>query len=173
MGTDLMSTANFPLPRENAGEKEGYLKKQSDFFKSWNQRYCILKGNTIYYFKTDTDKQLKGIISLEHCRTVKGAEDKTNKPWSLEVAVPGQTFFLLADNEAEKNDWIRAIGRSIVQASMRRKEEEEAAMDAAPEPVKDDSDDLASKGSGKKAAVVTVRKDAGKGGGKKDELYGL
>jgi hypothetical protein len=49
-----MSTANFPLPRENAGEKEGYLKKQSDFFKSWNQRYCILKGNTIYYFKTDT-----------------------------------------------------------------------------------------------------------------------
>jgi hypothetical protein len=49
-----MSTPAFPLPRDNEGEKEGYLKKQSDFFKNWNQRYCILKGNTIYYFKTDT-----------------------------------------------------------------------------------------------------------------------
>jgi hypothetical protein len=38
--------------------------------------------------------------------------------WSLFVAL------------SEKNDWIRAIGRSIVQASMRRKEEEEAQLES-------------------------------------------
>lgn len=35
-------------------EMSGYMDKQGGLVKSWNRRYFILKGNTLYYFKDRT-----------------------------------------------------------------------------------------------------------------------
>ena len=52
-----------------------------------------------------------GIIDLSECLTVKSADEKTDKPHSFEVATPDQTYYMYAQSEKEKDDWIGAIGR--------------------------------------------------------------
>lgn len=56
-------------------------------------------------------------MDLKDCLTVKSAEDKTGKPHSFEVATPEQTFYMYADTESEKDEWIGAIGKAIVRFS--------------------------------------------------------
>jgi hypothetical protein len=56
-----------------------------------------------------------GIIDLSECLTVKSADEKTDKPHSFEVATPDQTYYMYAQSEKEKDDWIGAIGRCVGQ----------------------------------------------------------
>jgi hypothetical protein len=35
---------------------EGWLKKQGDKYKTWKNRFCILKGSNLYYLKSDKVK---------------------------------------------------------------------------------------------------------------------
>jgi hypothetical protein len=58
---------------------------------------------------------------------VKSADDKAKKAHSFEVSTTTETFLLVAESEAQKDAWIGAVGRSIVQGSrgayMREEEE--------------------------------------------------
>ena len=58
--------------------------------------------------------------------TVKSAEQKTHKRNALEVSTQDTTFFMYALNEKDKDDWIGAIGRAIVQSSETYQDDEEA-----------------------------------------------
>jgi len=49
--------------------------------------------------------------------TVKSAELKAGKKNAIEVSTKEKTFYMYADTDKEKDDWIGAIGRSIVQSS--------------------------------------------------------
>ena len=49
--------------------------------------------------------------------TVKSAELKAGKRNAIEVSTADTTYFMFADTEKEKDEWIGAIGRAIVQAS--------------------------------------------------------
>ena len=49
--------------------------------------------------------------------TVKSAELKAGKRNAVEVSTADTTYFMFADTEKEKDEWIGAIGRAIVQAS--------------------------------------------------------
>jgi hypothetical protein len=65
-----------------------------------------------------------GLIDLKDCLTVKSAEDKTGKPHSFEVATPEQTYYMYADEETAKDEWIGAIGKAIVRYSRSYRPEE-------------------------------------------------
>lgn len=58
-----------------------------------------------------------GMIDLSACQTVKSAELKAGKRNAIEVTTADTTYYMFADSEKEKDEWIGAIGRSIVQAS--------------------------------------------------------
>ena len=58
-----------------------------------------------------------GMIDLKHCLTVKSAELKAGKKNAIEVSTKEKTFYMFADTEKEKDEWIGGIGRSIVQSS--------------------------------------------------------
>ncbi|GBG28401.1 Pleckstrin-likey domain-containing protein 1 [Hondaea fermentalgiana] len=94
----------------------GDLTKRSKWLKQWRKRYFVLKGNRLY-FSEGPGKVPHGEIDLKDCLTVKSAEDKTNKRHSFEVATPQEVYFLYADTEKEKDEWIGAIGRAIVRFS--------------------------------------------------------
>jgi hypothetical protein len=64
------------------------------------------------------------MIDLSSCMTVKSAEQKTHKRYALEVSTQETTFYMYAGNEKEKDDWIGAIGRAIVQSSGTYQDEE-------------------------------------------------
>lgn len=95
---------------------EGWLTKQSMWLKDWRRRYFILKGSQLFFAKGEFSAP-HGMIDLSHCMTVKSAELKAGKKNAIEVSTKEMTFFMYADTEKEKDEWIGAIGRSIVQSS--------------------------------------------------------
>eukprot|EP01138_Halocafeteria_seosinensis_P001721 gb/GECG01001764.1/.p1 GENE.gb/GECG01001764.1/~~gb/GECG01001764.1/.p1 ORF type:complete len:140 (+),score=21.35 gb/GECG01001764.1/:1-420(+) len=106
-------------------DKEGWLTKQSHWLREWRRRYFVLMGNQLF-FKKDPKDQPHGVINLTQCLTVKSAMEKTGKNHSFEVATPDQTYFMYADSETDKDDWIGAIGRAIVRYSNSYKRNESA-----------------------------------------------
>ena len=43
-------------------DKEGYLHKRGDFHKGWQKRWCVLKGNLLFYYEKRVDKDPIGIL---------------------------------------------------------------------------------------------------------------
>ena len=94
----------------------GWLTKQSTWIKDWRRRYFILKGSKLFFAK-DERTAPHGMIDLSTCMTVKSAELKAGKMNALEVATDDTVYYMYADTEKEKDEWIGAIGRAIVQSS--------------------------------------------------------
>lgn len=95
---------------------EGWLTKQSVWLKDWRRRYFILKNSKLFFAKSEFSAP-HGMIDLSRCQTVKSAELKAGKKNAIEVSTPDTTFYMFADTEKEKDEWIGAIGRAIVQSS--------------------------------------------------------
>eukprot|EP00752_Nemacystus_decipiens_P003186 g2948.t1 len=94
----------------------GWLRKESAWLKDWRPRFFVLKGSNLFFAKSEYETP-HGRIDLSSCMTVKSAEQKTSKRNALEVSTHDTTYFMYANTEKEKDDWIGAIGRAIVQAS--------------------------------------------------------
>jgi len=107
---------DFSIPRGVRVACEGFLSKQSKWIKSWRVRYFTLAGNQLY-FSAEKGGEPHGVIDLSRCLTVKSADDKAKKAHSFEVSTTTDTFLLVAESDAQKDAWIGAIGRSIVQGS--------------------------------------------------------
>ena len=107
--------ADLFVPNE-APSKEGYLTKRSEWLQTWRRRYFKLVRNQLFFMVAPADKP-HGVIELRHCLTVKSAEDKCGKRSSFEVATPDAVYFLYADNDVAKDEWIGAIGKAIVRSS--------------------------------------------------------
>ncbi|KAL4458632.1 hypothetical protein ABPG75_013497 [Micractinium tetrahymenae] len=101
-------------------ERSGWLMKQGEFVKTWRRRWFILKDGKIFWFKTDIvgpSTQPRGIIEVNRCLSIKGAEDAINKPHAFEISTTDQNMYFIADSDKEKEDWINAVGRAIVRHS--------------------------------------------------------
>eukprot|EP00968_Pinguiococcus_pyrenoidosus_P014858 scaffold1355_cov268-Pinguiococcus_pyrenoidosus.AAC.40 len=76
----------------NTGEKYditspdhgGWLTKQSRWLKDWRRRFFILKGNKLFFARTESEEP-HGMIDLSTCMTVKSAELKAKRRNALEV----------------------------------------------------------------------------------------
>jgi hypothetical protein len=95
---------------------EGWLTKQSTWLKDWRRRFFILKNSKLFFAKNESSAP-HGMIDLSTCMTVKSAELRSGKKNAIEVSTAETTFFMYADTEKEKDEWIGAIGRAIVQSS--------------------------------------------------------
>ena len=97
---------------------EGWMTKQSEWIKDWRRRYFILKGSKLFFAK-DRNLEPHGMIDLGTCLTVKSAaEIKVKKKYAIELATNDrQVFYMHLSSDQEKDLWLGAIGRSIVQSS--------------------------------------------------------
>lgn len=101
-------------------ERQGWLMKQGEYVKTWRRRWFVLKDGKIFWFKTDIvnpDTVPRGIIEVNKCLSIKGAEDAINKPHAFEISTTEANMFFIADTDKEKEDWINAVGRAIVRHS--------------------------------------------------------
>lgn len=94
----------------------GHLFKRSDWFGEWRQRWFVLKGNKLYFSK-GPDINPHGMIDLKECVSVKSADLFTKKPHSFEVKTPDSIYYMYAEKEKTKDEWIGAISRAIVRYS--------------------------------------------------------
>lgn len=127
----------------------GWLWKQGEWIRTWRRRWFVLKqapgGAQLAWFKgppagaastvgggedraegqhvgapgSGALEKPRGIISCSTCLSVKGAEEVTNKPHSIELSTRGDVFYLVAENEGSKEAWINAVGKAIVQSNRR------------------------------------------------------
>lgn len=101
-------------------ERAGWLTKQGEYIKTWRRRWFVLKQGKIFWFKTEfvTPESIpRGVIDVNKCLSIKGAEDTVNKPFAFEVSTNNESMFFIAESEKEKEDWINAVGRAIVKHS--------------------------------------------------------
>lgn len=113
-------------------ERAGWLMKQGEFIKTWRRRWFILKQGKIFWFKSDVvtpDSIPRGVIEVNKCLSIKGAEDTINKPHAFELATTDDSMFFIADSDKEKEDWINAVGRAIVRHSKSMLETDQADYD--------------------------------------------
>ncbi|KFW69325.1 Rho GTPase-activating protein 25, partial [Pygoscelis adeliae] len=103
--------------------KIGWLKKQRSIVKNWQQRYFVLKGQQLYYYKDEDDvKPLSpaGSRSYFWLCPVSGVTGKSSLPdWvSGDQNRAGQdTCVLMANSQSEMEEWIKSIRRVLGSAS--------------------------------------------------------
>lgn len=94
--------------------------------RQYRKRWLVLTPERLYTFKkersysTPTEE-----VDLRQCGTVKSADDMTNRPFSFTVQVPERNFFLVASSDAERNEWVAAIGRATTESRRVRSYSEE------------------------------------------------
>lgn len=84
-----------------------------DWLRDWRRRFFELRGDTLAFSKGEGSEP-HGTIDLKSCLTVKSAGDKCGRKHAFEVATAQRVFFMCADSEKDKDEWIGAIGRAIV-----------------------------------------------------------
>ena len=57
------------------------------------------------------------MMDLGTATTVKSADIKSGKQHSFEISTHEHMYFMYADSEKEKDDWIGSVGRAIVRSS--------------------------------------------------------
>ena len=120
--------------REQDVEKEGWLYKESRFWKVWRKRWCVLtkkgaksEGRTIpqawlFSFEADSwradGKAPTEKICMGKCRTVKSIEDEVNKQNAFKIDVEGTPFRFQAESYTEKESWIGGLGSAMIKKSV-------------------------------------------------------
>uniref|UniRef100_A0A671YKD7 Sesquipedalian n=1 Tax=Sparus aurata TaxID=8175 RepID=A0A671YKD7_SPAAU len=90
-------------------DKEGYLYKKGEIKTSYQKRWCMLKGNLLFYKERPTDRDLTGVIVLEGC-TVQLCESEEQFAFSLVWSEPGlRTYKFAAEDQDSQESWIKAL----------------------------------------------------------------
>ncbi|XP_071318131.1 sesquipedalian-1-like [Trachinotus anak] len=90
-------------------DKEGYLYKKGEIKTSYQKRWCVLKGNLLFYKDKPADRDLIGVIVLEGC-TVQLCESEEQFAFSLVWSEPGlRTYKFAAEDQASQESWIKAL----------------------------------------------------------------
>ncbi|XP_044035789.1 sesquipedalian-1-like [Siniperca chuatsi] len=90
-------------------DKEGYLYKKGEIKTSYQKRWCVLKGNLLFYKDRPADRDLAGVIVLEGC-TVQLCESEEQFAFSLVWSEPGlRTYKFAAEDQASQESWIKAL----------------------------------------------------------------
>lgn len=93
-------------------DKEGFLTKQGGKYKNWKKRWFILKGDTIYYFKTVKDNEQTGEIKLDgRCSATMDPPKKGKFYFSIKT--PTRTYFIFSDKEDIAKEWVDSISSAI------------------------------------------------------------
>ncbi|NXF73341.1 RHG22 protein, partial [Sclerurus mexicanus] len=118
------SRPSSPNPQERV-LKCGWLKKQRSIMKNWQQRWFVLRGDQLFYYKDEEEtkpqgdfsitkqvvelgKRLEGVyLPTKACWPPSGAGDREKMPANHEA------FLLMANSQNEMEDWVKAIRRVI------------------------------------------------------------
>jgi len=96
------------------GNKEGYLTKCGGAIKTWKKRWFVLKGDTLFYFKTPKDTDLTGSINLEADSECKEEPTKTTPgKYYFSISTSKRLFLIYSDKEQVSKEWVKAINEKI------------------------------------------------------------
>jgi len=105
---------NIDVPAQSLfpAEREGWLTKQGGSIRTWKKRYFILKGKTLYYYKTPKDLQFTGRIDLEPSSSVRDEQDKKRKGM-FSISTTRRVFYMFPEKTDELRLWMESIQKNI------------------------------------------------------------
>lgn len=110
-----VDTQRFPLPEPGQlPEKEGWLHKQSDKYKTWNRRWFVLKGPNLFYFKNPRDVRMKGIINLRGYKISIDEDISPGKYCFKAKHERERTFFFYTDSDTDLREWVKALMKATI-----------------------------------------------------------
>ncbi|NWZ55465.1 RHG25 protein, partial [Haliaeetus albicilla] len=87
--------------------KIGWLKKQRSIVKNWQQRYFVLKGQQLYYYKDEDDVKPQHKCFGVFFAGVSGDQNRAGQ----------DTCVLMANSQSEMEEWVKSIRRVLGSAS--------------------------------------------------------
>uniref|UniRef100_A0A8C9DVX0 Rho GTPase activating protein 22 n=1 Tax=Prolemur simus TaxID=1328070 RepID=A0A8C9DVX0_PROSS len=126
MGEQSRSPGRPPCPH-GAGPvlKAGWLRKQRSIVKSWQQRWFVLRGEHLFYYKDKDETKPQGFISLQGTQVTEllpGPEDPGKHLFEISPGGAGErekvpanpeALLLMASSQRDMEDWVQAIRRVI------------------------------------------------------------
>merc|ERR1711939_761456 len=85
--------------------KQGYLMKKGAKRKNWTNRWFVLRGNQLEYYKDPIDLKPRGTIQLTGSTV--GLSD--SKPHTFTIDTESRVFLISAKNSTLRDQWIAAI----------------------------------------------------------------
>jgi len=98
----------------NPADREGWLKKQGEHYRTWKKRWFVLKGRQLVYFETQKDNEPKGIVDLEPSTIVRDerANDKKSR-MMFSVSTARRIFYIYAKTDVDMKTWMDAIKSNV------------------------------------------------------------
>ena len=88
-------------------DKEGYLNKKGEVNRGYQRRWFVLKGNLLFYFEKQGDKQPLGLIVLEDCSVEVCDVDRYS--FNISFGDNTRTYVLCAENEYDLESWMKIV----------------------------------------------------------------
>ncbi|XP_061448439.1 rho GTPase-activating protein 25 isoform X2 [Rhineura floridana] len=103
--------------------KTGWLKKQRSIVKNWQQRYFVLKGQHLYYYKDEEDLKPQGLVRL-HGSTIKEVAATSDEAgrfiFEIIQGVSGDqnrmgqdSCVLMASSQSDMEEWVKTLRRVV------------------------------------------------------------
>ncbi|KAI5641654.1 PH domain-containing protein [Phthorimaea operculella] len=99
-------------------DREGWLDLRCEVGRSYQAKWFMLKGNLLFYFDKQGDKEPVGVIILEGC-TIELTEEESYSFKIVFHCEGGRTYYLCTDSQASMESWMKACASDAA---------EEAAM---------------------------------------------
>ncbi|KAM6156667.1 rho GTPase-activating protein 22 [Erethizon dorsatum] len=105
--------------------KTGWLRKQRGIMKNWQQRWFVLRGDQLFYYKDKDETKPQGLISLQGTQVTElppGPEDPGKHLFEISPGGAGErekapagpeALLLMASSRRDMEDWVQAIRRVI------------------------------------------------------------
>ncbi|XP_040826456.1 rho GTPase-activating protein 22 isoform X2 [Ochotona curzoniae] len=127
MGEQSRSPGRPPCPHKPGPVlKAGWLKKQRSIMKNWQQRWFVLRGDQLFYYKDKDETKPQGFISLQGTQVTEllpGPEDPGKHLFEIsptggarereKVPANPEALLLMASSQRDMEDWVQAIRRVI------------------------------------------------------------
>ncbi|KAJ2953024.1 hypothetical protein O0L34_g7407 [Tuta absoluta] len=88
-------------------DREGWLDLRCELGKSYQAKWFMLKGNLLFYFDKQGDKEPVGVIILEGC-TIELTEEESYSFKIVFHCEGGRTYYLCTDSQASMESWMKA-----------------------------------------------------------------
>ncbi|XP_019369878.1 PREDICTED: rho GTPase-activating protein 25 [Gavialis gangeticus] len=112
--------SNNPLERPL---KIGWLKKQRSIVKNWQQRYFVLRGQQLLYYKDEEDVKPQGCLFLQGSTIKEVATNPEEAGKFIFEIIPGtsgdqnrpgqDSYVLMANSQSEMEEWVKSIRRVL------------------------------------------------------------
>lgn len=89
----------------------GYLEKKGARNKSWRERWFVLQGDKLFYFKTHEHTSSISNIPLADSR-VRESHNRRPQEYVFEIDTKSRIFFLRARSYSLMMEWIKCLQRS-------------------------------------------------------------